>query len=75
MNILRLTSTGVSGGLTNPVLSIIELTIAIALSVLAIATPLVAGIIVIGVLIFAIQKVWKFFKRKPSSQQSESIST
>ncbi|WP_197036001.1 DUF4126 domain-containing protein [Fischerella sp. PCC 9605] len=75
MNILRLTSTGVSGGLTNPVLSTIELTIAIALSVLAIATPLVAGIIVIGVLIFAIQRVWKFFKRKPSSQQSESIST
>jgi hypothetical protein len=68
MNILRITSTGVSGGLTNPVLSTFELVIAIGLSVLAIALPAVAGIIVIGILIFAIQRIWKFFTSKPSSQ-------
>jgi hypothetical protein len=68
MNILRLTSTGVSGGLTNPVVSTIELVSAIALSVLAIALPAVAGIIVISILIFAIQRIWKFFTSKLSSQ-------
>ncbi|MBR8832894.1 MAG: DUF4126 domain-containing protein [Stigonema ocellatum SAG 48.90 = DSM 106950] len=75
MNILRITSTGVSGGLTNPVVSTIELVSAIALSVLAIALPVVAGIIVIGFLIFAIQRIWKFFTSKSSSQPNESIST
>ncbi|WP_315787338.1 DUF4126 domain-containing protein [Fischerella sp. JS2] len=73
MNILRITSTGVSGGLTNPVVSTIELVIAIALSVLAIALPVVAGIIVIGFLIFALQSIWKFFNRKPSSQPNENV--
>ncbi|MCX7596332.1 MAG: hypothetical protein N2235_21755 [Fischerella sp.] len=53
----------------------VELTIAIALFVLAIATPVVAEIIVIGVLTFAIARVWKFFRRKPSFQKSESVST
>lgn len=66
MNILRLTSTGVSGGLTNPVVSTIELIIAIVLSVLAIAFPVLATIFVIGVLITAIQIIWKFFSKKPS---------
>ncbi|WP_225225994.1 DUF4126 domain-containing protein [Komarekiella delphini-convector] len=74
MNILRLGSTGVSGGLTNPVLSTTELIIAIVLSVLAIALPVVAGIIVIGVLIIAIQRIWKFFSSKSSSQPNETIS-
>ncbi|MBW4688875.1 MAG: DUF4126 domain-containing protein [Komarekiella atlantica HA4396-MV6] len=74
MNILRLGSTGVSGGLTNPVLSTTELIIAIVLSVLAIALPVVAGIIVIGVLIIAIQRIWKFLSSKSSSQTNETIS-
>lgn len=74
MNILRVTSTGVSGGLTNPVLSTIELIMAIGLSVLAIAFPVLAGILVIGVLITAIQRIWKFFSKKPSSQPSETVS-
>jgi len=75
MNILRITSTGISGGLTNPILSTIELLSAIALSALAITLPIVAGMIAIGFLIFATQKIWKFFRSKPSSQNNESIST
>jgi len=74
MNILRVGSTGVSGGLTNPVLSTIELVIATVLSVLAIALPVVAGIIVIGGLILAIPRIWKFFSNKPSSQPNETVS-
>ncbi|WP_373526959.1 DUF4126 domain-containing protein [Nostoc sp.] len=64
MNILRLTSTGVSGGLTNPVVSTIELVIAIGLSVLAIAFLVLAAILLIGILITAIQIIWKFFSKK-----------
>ncbi|WP_226889706.1 DUF4126 domain-containing protein [Nostoc sp. MG11] len=75
MNILRLGSTGVSGGLTNPVFSTTELVIAIVLSVLAIALPVVAGIIVIGVLIIAIQRIWKFFSSKSSSQPNQTVSS
>ena len=75
MNILRLTSTGISGGITNPVLSTIELLSAVGLSVLAIAFPILTGIIVIGFLIFAIQRIWRLLKSKPSCQTNESIST
>jgi hypothetical protein len=74
-NILRISSTGVSGGLTNPVVSTIELIIAIGLSVLALALPVVAGVIVIGFLIIAIQRIWNFFLSKPSSQTNETVST
>ncbi|MDZ8237388.1 MAG: DUF4126 domain-containing protein [Nostoc sp. ChiQUE01a] len=73
-NILRISSTGVSGGLTNPVVSTIELVMAIALSVLALALPVVAGIIVIGFLIVAIQRIWSLFFNKPSSQTNETVS-
>ncbi|RCJ37960.1 hypothetical protein A6770_14150 [Nostoc minutum NIES-26] len=71
MNILRLTSTGVSGGLTNPILSTIELVIAVVLSVLALTLPVVAGIFTIGFLIVAIQRIWKFFFNKLSAQANE----
>ncbi|MEH2254083.1 DUF4126 domain-containing protein [Nostoc sp.] len=74
MNTLRISSTGVSGGLTNPVVSTIELVFAIGLSVLALALPVVAGTIVIGFLIIAIQRIWSFFFKKPSSQTNETVS-
>lgn len=59
LNLLRIGSTATSGGLTNPILSTIELVASIGLSVLAIALPAVAGIIVITVLPFAIYKLWR----------------
>ena len=61
MNILRATSTAVSGGLTNPIFSALELAIAAVLSALAITVPAIAAAVVIGVLGFAIYKIRAFF--------------
>ncbi|NJL84432.1 MAG: DUF4126 domain-containing protein [Chloroflexaceae bacterium] len=72
MNLLRATSTATSGGLTNPVLSTLEWLLATGLSVLAIAAPLLAGILVISFGLFAIYKFWQFFRRSsppPSTQE------
>ncbi|WP_375512958.1 DUF4126 domain-containing protein [uncultured Nostoc sp.] len=74
MNTLRISSTGVSGGLTNPIVSTIELVMAIGLSLLALVFPVLAGVTVIGFLIIAIQKIWNFFLNKPSSQSNETVS-
>lgn len=66
LNLLRIGSTATSGGLTNPILSTIELVASIGLSVSAIsaiALPAVAGIVVIAVLLFAAYKVWRFFSK------------
>ncbi|MBM0743089.1 DUF4126 domain-containing protein [Phormidium sp. CLA17] len=60
MNLLRGTSTAMTGGLTNPILSTIELIAAIALTLLAITLPLVAGGLVIALLSFALYKVGQF---------------
>ena len=57
MNLLRLTSTAASGGLTNPILATIELGVAVTLSVLAVTLPFVAGVVVFGLLVFAIQRI------------------
>ncbi|XHX81092.1 MAG: DUF4126 domain-containing protein [Stenomitos frigidus ULC029] len=66
LNLLRIGSTATSGGLTNPILSTLELIAALGLSALAIALPVVAGVIVLGVLPFAIYRLWRFlFKRQP----------
>ncbi|MEH2149407.1 hypothetical protein [Nostoc sp.] len=54
-------------------MSTIELVIAIGLSLLALALPVVAGIIVIGFVIIAIQRIWSFFN-KPSFQTNETVS-
>lgn len=63
LNLLRIGSTATSGGLTNPILSTIELIASIGLSVSAIALPAVAGIVVITVLLFAAYRVWRFFSK------------
>lgn len=63
MNFLRATSTATSGGLANPVVATVELVIAITLSVLAITLPVVAGILVIGLLVFGVSKFLQFFSR------------
>ena len=70
MNLLRATSTATSGGLANPVVATVELVVAIALSVLAVTLPVVAGIVVIGFLVFAISKLWQFFSRLKRRQGS-----
>ena len=63
MNILRGTSTAASGGLTNPVVSTIELVIALALSALAVTLPLVAGAVVLSTLVIAMRQLWRIIAR------------
>ena len=66
LNVLRLGSTATSGGLTNPILSTIELVASVGLSALAIALPAVAGLVVIGVLLLAGYSLWRFLlNRQP----------
>jgi hypothetical protein len=57
MNTLRLASTAVSGGLSNPIVGLLELGLAIGLSLLAITVPLLAGAIVVALLGLAVYKL------------------
>jgi hypothetical protein len=61
LNVLRIGSTATSGGLTNPILSTIELVASVGLSVLALTLPALTGIVVVVVLLFAAYKLWRFF--------------
>jgi Domain of unknown function (DUF4126) len=61
MNILRATSTAASGGLTNPIFSMLELVAAAVLSALAITVPAIAIALVIGGVSFAVYKIRSFF--------------
>lgn len=67
-NLLRATSTAASGGLTNPVVATVELILAVGLSVLAITLPIVAGVVVIGLLMFATTRIWQLVSRFKSRQ-------
>lgn len=64
--ILRGTSTATSGGLTNSILATIELVIATVLSILAIVVPALTGLLVIGILVFAVLTLRKFFAAQAS---------
>jgi hypothetical protein len=66
-NILRVISTAISGGLTNPVIATIELTLAVVLAVLAVTVPVVAIILVIALWSFAIQRIRRAFRTRPTS--------
>lgn len=73
-NIMRVISTAISGGLTNPVIATIELIAAVVLALLAVTVPVVAIVLVIGLWIFAIQRIRRFFVRNRSeSQPAEGI--
>ncbi len=69
-NLLRVTSTAVSGGLTNPILATIELAAAIGLSVLAITVPVLSLSLVIIVLLLGLQKLWRLFLKIRSKSES-----
>jgi hypothetical protein len=64
MNLLRGGSTAATGGLANPIFALVELAIATGLSVLAIAAPVIAGAIVLGVFGFAVYKIRQFITRR-----------
>jgi hypothetical protein len=61
-NIVRLISTMIVGGLTNPVIATIELALAIGLALLAVTVPVLALMLVIGLWLFAVGRVRRFFK-------------
>lgn len=65
-NILRIVSTAISGGLTNPVVATIELVLAVVLAVLAVTVPVVAIVLVIGAWLFAVQRIRQFFRKNRS---------
>jgi Domain of unknown function (DUF4126) len=67
MNILRGTSTAVSGGLTNPIFSALELLAAAVLSALAITVPVVAIALLVGGVGFAIYKITAFFNKRQTN--------
>lgn len=68
MNVLRGTSTAVSGGLANPLFSALELAAATVLSVLAITVPAIAIAVVVGTIGFAVYKIRSFFVKVPKQQ-------
>lgn len=72
MNLLRGGSTAATGGLANPIFALAELAIATGLSVLAIAAPVIAGAIVLGVFGFAVYKISQFIARR--RQQPPTVS-
>jgi hypothetical protein len=63
MNLLRIGSTAISGGLTNPVLATVELLLAVGLSVLALTVPVLGVVLVIGGLSLIIQRVARFLPK------------
>ena len=63
-DITRLTSTLTTGGFANPLLATMELITSAILSVMALFLPLFTGMIVIGFLAFAVQKLWRFLRRR-----------
>lgn len=72
-DVLRVVSTTTTGGFANPLLSTMELGTAATLSGLAITVPALAGILVIGLLIFSVQKILKFLRRRARHNASQSL--
>ena len=72
-NIMRLISVAISGGLTNPVVATIELVLALGLAILAITVPVVAFVIVIGLWLFAVQRIRQVLRwGKPAASEAAS---
>jgi hypothetical protein len=74
LNLLRGTSTAATGGLANPLFALVELAIAVLLSVLAITVPLVAGGLVLALFGFALHKVWQLVSKLRNGQASKETS-
>ncbi len=63
-SITRLASTSLTAGIGNPVVSTTEALSATTLSVMAINAPLIAAIVVILVLSYALKRIWKFWQKQ-----------
>ena len=65
-NLVRILSTSVSAGLSNPVVATIELILAILLAALAIVLPAATGILVIASLLLTFRKIQQFLAKTPA---------
>lgn len=74
-NIMRVISTLITGGLTNPVIATIELTAAIVLSLLAITAPIVAIVLVFGIWLGVAQRIQRLLARNTSKTNLNSEAT
>jgi hypothetical protein len=67
MNLIRVTSTATSGGLTNPVVAALELLVSIVMTLLALTLPILAafvGVMIVGLAIGVFAKLWRRRRRK-----------
>lgn len=65
-NLVRILSTSVSAGLSNPVVATIELILAVLLALLAIVLPAATGILVIVLLLLTFRKIQQFLAKTPA---------
>jgi len=65
--VTRVTSTTTTGGLGNPVLSSVELGSSVTLAAIAVFIPVIAGIVVLALLIWALKTLIKRFTAKPNT--------
>lgn len=71
-SITRIASTATTGGLGNPVVSTVEAGGSVVMSVLAIAVPILAALLVVAILFFAVKKIYGWlFKRDRLQTQHE----
>lgn len=61
-DVTRVATNVSTAGLGNPVVSTMELTSSTVLSILALALPILGMILAIGVILFAVQKLWKRYR-------------
>ncbi|MGG6298326.1 DUF4126 domain-containing protein [Leptolyngbya sp. AN02str] len=66
---VRIISTALSAGLTNPIFATIELAIALGLAVLALTVPVFAGVLVLSVWLLAANKIRRFLAQRQQSAQ------
>lgn len=70
--VARLTSTATTGGLGNPLLSTAELLSSLVLSLLAMLVPILAAIVVVGLLVFAGKTIAGFLARRRRDRAAKS---
>lgn len=67
-SITRIASTATTGGLGNPVVSTVEAGGSVVMSILAIAVPVLAAVLVIAIMFFALRKIYVWFIKRSRLQ-------
>jgi hypothetical protein len=74
-NLVRILSSSVSAGLSNPLVATIELAFAVLLTALAIVLPAATGILVIASLLITFQKIRRFLAKTPAQINPSEVET